>query len=388
MECQYADARSHGLSTVRAMPSNARVLNSAPQGSSNKFTDRRAEPSNVWELRPSFSQSLGRNPSMGHDPAASSSSNLPVFSTQRHQQDSAGVFGARGALARIEDPAVQDLRCQNWRTSYCRFFKVGRCFRGDDCTFAHYEEELMPELSLIHTRLCKDYTSTGRCRMGGNCKYAHSQEELLQARTDLAQRQENALQFQDQLARRPDRCSDKTREHKFRTRMCKFFEAGTCRAGDECGYAHYDYHLQPEVSLYRTELCYDFESDGYCRRGAACKYAHGRDSLLKPTRQAKSTSSTEHETRHQPGPGTQASMTRSSRGYDQGDRLTTYANNSPAPPLPPDLDQLPIPSKLIQQQPLPVPPALTAEPYQQVVQRQQLPVSSPLPHGYVETVWL
>eukprot|EP00929_Paragymnodinium_shiwhaense_P114817 TRINITY_DN83339_c0_g1_i1.p1 TRINITY_DN83339_c0_g1~~TRINITY_DN83339_c0_g1_i1.p1 ORF type:complete len:830 (+),score=148.64 TRINITY_DN83339_c0_g1_i1:147-2636(+) len=63
------------------------------------------------------------------------------------------------------------------KTKFCKFYERGVCTRGDECQFAHTEEDLHPQ-SFYRTRLCRKLVTTGRCDDIANCGYAHSREEL------------------------------------------------------------------------------------------------------------------------------------------------------------------------------------------------------------------
>mmetsp|Transcript_86815 Transcript_86815/g.156365 ORF Transcript_86815/g.156365 Transcript_86815/m.156365 type:complete len:337 (-) Transcript_86815:98-1108(-) len=64
------------------------------------------------------------------------------------------------------------------KTRYCKFFREGKCMRGDRCTFAHGNDDIRPEPNLFRTSLCFDFIRSGVCRVGINCKFAHSAGEL------------------------------------------------------------------------------------------------------------------------------------------------------------------------------------------------------------------
>jgi len=64
-----------------------------------------------------------------------------------------------------------------------------------------------------------------------------------------------------------------------KTKMCKFFAAGTCAKGEACGFAHGYTDLQNRPDLWKTQLCMAFERNGRCFDSANCKYAHGLEEL-------------------------------------------------------------------------------------------------------------
>jgi len=67
--------------------------------------------------------------------------------------------------------------CQ--KTKLCAFYLQGTCGRGgDECAFAHGEEQIQVQPNLHCTKLCPLMQSTGECNRGSRCKFAHSPEEL------------------------------------------------------------------------------------------------------------------------------------------------------------------------------------------------------------------
>lgn len=63
------------------------------------------------------------------------------------------------------------------KTKMCKFNAMGRCKRGEQCVFAHSEEERKEIPDLFRTRVCPYIVDCGRCLNPG-CTYAHSVAEL------------------------------------------------------------------------------------------------------------------------------------------------------------------------------------------------------------------
>mmetsp|Transcript_31259 Transcript_31259/g.73428 ORF Transcript_31259/g.73428 Transcript_31259/m.73428 type:complete len:221 (+) Transcript_31259:61-723(+) len=79
----------------------------------------------------------------------------------------------------LGDHAVREGRQAPLRyTELCRFFQAGRCKRGGNCNFAHYQSELRPKPTLHRTKLCDLFMSTGTCKFGATCNHAHGEHEL------------------------------------------------------------------------------------------------------------------------------------------------------------------------------------------------------------------
>ena len=75
--------------------------------------------------------------------------------------------------------------------------------------------------------------------------------------------------------------------HK-KTRLCKFFAAGSCTRGNSCAFAHGSCQLRDKPNFSKTRLCADFLEHGWCMRGEACSFAHGQQELrLRPDLAAK-----------------------------------------------------------------------------------------------------
>merc|ERR1719183_2217234 len=64
-----------------------------------------------------------------------------------------------------------------------------------------------------------------------------------------------------------------------KTKLCKFYQQGTCGRGDECSFAHGAEQIQTVPDLQCTKLCPMMESTGQCSRGSKCKFAHSIEEL-------------------------------------------------------------------------------------------------------------
>lgn len=65
----------------------------------------------------------------------------------------------------------------------------------------------------------------------------------------------------------------------YKTKMCKFYQAGACTRGYECIYAHSMEEMHNLPDLHKTKLCTHFAFKGFCFNGDACVYAHGNQEL-------------------------------------------------------------------------------------------------------------
>ena len=56
-------------------------------------------------------------------------------------------------------------------------------------------------------------------------------------------------------------------------------EAGRCRRGQACSFAHSEAELRPQPDLFGTRLCAQFGTAGGCPYGKRCRFAHGEAEL-------------------------------------------------------------------------------------------------------------
>jgi len=66
---------------------------------------------------------------------------------------------------------------QFYKTSICRWYRLGKCTLGANCRFAHGPEEQRGPPDLRGTALCPVLMTYGQCHKV-RCGYAHSKEEL------------------------------------------------------------------------------------------------------------------------------------------------------------------------------------------------------------------
>ena len=71
---------------------------------------------------------------------------------------------------------------------------------------------------------------------------------------------------------------------KYKTELCKNYEInGYCKYGDNCAYAHGKENLRLKVTnttAYRTKKCVQFFENGYCPYGNRCQFAHQLESNI------------------------------------------------------------------------------------------------------------
>eukprot|EP00434_Breviolum_minutum_P005118 symbB.v1.2.004513.t1/scaffold252.1/size382360/7 len=63
-------------------------------------------------------------------------------------------------------------------TKMCKHFSTKKCFMGNECNFAHSQEELRTRPDLAATGLCYQFMSKGTCKRGAACTFAHGRKEL------------------------------------------------------------------------------------------------------------------------------------------------------------------------------------------------------------------
>ena len=66
--------------------------------------------------------------------------------------------------------------CLQFKTAWCSFFQKGVCDGGNQCTFAHHENDLQDERTAFRNARpdlpCK-YYAQGKCERGSSCQYLH-----------------------------------------------------------------------------------------------------------------------------------------------------------------------------------------------------------------------
>lgn len=76
-------------------------------------------------------------------------------------------------------------------TKMCKHFSTQRCFMGNQCNFAHSEEELRSRPNLAATGLCYQFMSKGQCKRGESCTFAHGRKELREIPKDVKETREH-----------------------------------------------------------------------------------------------------------------------------------------------------------------------------------------------------
>ncbi|CRL05345.1 CLUMA_CG018197, isoform A [Clunio marinus] len=79
-----------------------------------------------------------------------------------------------------------------------------------------------------------------------------------------------------------------TNTSRYKTELCRpFEEAGECKYGDKCQFAHGVHELRnlQRHPKYKTELCRTFHSVGFCPYGARCHFVHSSQEALTHNRQ-------------------------------------------------------------------------------------------------------
>jgi len=79
-----------------------------------------------------------------------------------------------------------------------------------------------------------------------------------------------------------------TNASRYKTELCRpFEEAGECKYGDKCQFAHGVHELRnlQRHPKYKTELCRTFHSVGFCPYGARCHFVHSSQEALTHNRQ-------------------------------------------------------------------------------------------------------
>ncbi|CAJ1456230.1 unnamed protein product, partial [Effrenium voratum] len=157
-----------------------------------------------------------------------------------------------------------------FKTQICKFYLEGTCFKGDECSYAHGEDQLQagPATgeSSFKTKICV-YHLQGKCFRGEACSYAHSEEELAPGAGGVG-----------------DAGPVGPESPNFKTKICVYYLQGKCFRGEACSYAHSEEELAPGAEpSFKTKMC-NFYLQGQCVKGGACKFAHGELAMPPPPR--------------------------------------------------------------------------------------------------------
>ncbi|XP_058732608.1 zinc finger CCCH domain-containing protein 39-like [Vicia villosa] len=182
-----------------------------------------------------------------------------------------------------------------FKTRTCIKFGFGTCRNGENCTFAHGDDEIRQPF--------------GTCRNGENCTFAHGDDEIRQPPANwqelVSPRTDERLQLGENWK------EDQKIIHKMR--LCKKYCNGEeCPYGDKCNFLHEDpakyrddswkkressaisietsNHLegsragtkQERGAYWKTKICLRWLNTGSCPFGDGCHFAHGNAELQVP----------------------------------------------------------------------------------------------------------
>eukprot|EP00439_Symbiodinium_sp_Y106_P059630 s462_g8.t1 len=167
----------------------------------------------------------------------------------------------------------------------CAFFRVGRCAKGANCPYTHEDGEV------AEVRTTNSHTATVAVPV---------QRKVPQVVPPPADRPVS------RHSPAPVPADDSST--MFKRTLCKFFLNGCCVNGEMCTFAHGEHELQqpaeggtwvfipstastkmgatsswgaPASVSRKTQLCAYFEA-GFCKKGAGCNFAHGSSELAGP----------------------------------------------------------------------------------------------------------
>lgn len=213
----------------------------------------------------------------------------------------------------------------NFKRTVCKFWREGRCDKGQQCTWSHGDEDAAPLEAAppwamwsgsgafgperrpeVKRTLCR-FFERGACERGERCTWAHGVEELgtlaapgLEAGEELAPSAASGQPGAEVFADAP--CS-------ILKTICKFWQEGRCKNGDICSWAHGEHELgtpwprqSPDAAAVlalsraliearpsmeealggvKRTIC-KFWLEGKCRNGDLCTWAHGELELGTP----------------------------------------------------------------------------------------------------------
>ncbi|KAJ1609694.1 3CCCH domain-containing protein [Cryptosporidium canis] len=107
---------------------------------------------------------------------------------------------------------------QYWKTKLCLMYSKGVCKNGDNCRFAHGNDDLRTPVNLKKTKLCPFWLSSA-CSIGENCPFAHGTTEL------------------------------RVTNDFYKTSVCRYWKMGVkCDAGVLCRHAHGEAELRKKTN--------------------------------------------------------------------------------------------------------------------------------------------
>eukprot|EP00808_Paulinella_micropora_P022952 g55500.t1 len=132
-----------------------------------------------------------------------------------------------------------------YKTRPCKFYTLGMCTRGTECTFLHPSDR-------------------PGGKMGPQAVQLFAASAIHNGGLPTVDAQGNVVFISS-----PPPAYDVSR-FKYKTEVCKFFSDAKCRKGAQCSFIHPG--VDPFVP-YRVKPCLFFER-GCCKRGADCTFRH------------------------------------------------------------------------------------------------------------------
>lgn len=188
-----------------------------------------------------------------------------------------------------------------YKTRLCAKFRMGQCRNGENCNFAHGEEDLRKpppnwqELvggrtedrgnsggenwedddRIIHKmKLCKKFYNGEECPYGDRCNFLHKEPAKF--------RESSVVRFRDSSRESSAISIGTTGPPMVQARVNDQFEVNRM-PGNANGIAPVDVSRGNSRPVYwKTKLCTKFEITGHCPFGDNCHFAHGQAELLLP----------------------------------------------------------------------------------------------------------
>ncbi|XP_057545075.1 zinc finger CCCH domain-containing protein 39-like [Amaranthus tricolor] len=188
-----------------------------------------------------------------------------------------------------------------FKTRLCAKFRMGQCKNGENCNFAHGEEDLRKpppnwqelvggrtddrrsggsenwdddDRIILKMKLCKKFYNGEECPYGERCNFSHKEPPKFR---------ENSTRFRDNSRESFAISIGTTGSSIGQSRTADQYDVQRMAAPTNVNGCMDGMRGNSRPVWWKTKLCIKFENTGYCPFGDNCHYAHGQAELLLPS---------------------------------------------------------------------------------------------------------